>query len=132
MHDFIAEGRQLWLGQTRNRLEVGWVACNQRASLQLRHDIGHIVLASELLHIVDDLRLVQVGEGILDPGFILASSTNAISKYVSPGAAMKKIDVHILSRDVVLQAHLLVMTFLGAIGIIARALMCKYEAENRV
>lgn len=80
MQDFVAEGRQLWLGQARNRFEVGRVAGDEGASLQLRLDIGHIVLASELLHIVDHLVLVQIGEGVLDPGFILATSTNAITK----------------------------------------------------
>jgi hypothetical protein len=71
MKDFIIQSSDLLVSQVRNGSKLSGVTRNKCTLLQLRQDIGDIVLASKLLHVVEHFGLAQVCKWILDPGLVL-------------------------------------------------------------
>lgn len=66
MEDFVADGILFFLGNALDRLEVGWVLCNQSPPPEHVHDVRQLVLVRKLVDIPEQRLARNSSQRILD------------------------------------------------------------------
>ena len=74
VRDFLVQNAAILVVELVDLVDVMRALCYQCAFDEVLPDMGHIVVGSELLDILDQLGLGDSGKGVLDPAIVSMSS----------------------------------------------------------